>query len=127
MTTVADEIADLLVQSADVLRVVSVPASGTGVTRRDYVPFASGVPCRIYLSMSGGRSLQSEAGLRVTSSPHGMFLLDAPVLVQDRLVVDGVTYLVTFARLVHDDVGPSHVSVDLDRVAIEPMLSPGVV
>jgi len=125
--SVGDEVADLLVQSADVLRVVSVPVSGTGVTRRDYVPFASAVQCRIYLSNAGGRSDQREAGLRVTSSPRGMFLLDAPVLVQDRLVVDGVTYLVTFSRVVHDDIGPSHLSVELDRVAVEPMLAAGVV
>lgn len=125
--SVADEIGDLLVQTADVLRVVSVPVSSTGVTRRDYTPFASAVPCRIYLSSSGGRSPQGEAGLRVTSSPRGMFLLNAPVLVQDRLVVDGVTYLVAFARVVHDDQGPSHIAVELERVAVEPMLAAGVV
>lgn len=128
--TVGAEIADMLVQRADVLR-ATIVTSGTGVTRRDYAAFASAVPCRIYVwrsrASAGGRSSQFEAGLRVESDTTGLFLLDAPILTQDRIVVDGATYLVTFKRLVHDDEGPSHLSVELERVAVAPMLEAGAV
>jgi len=119
-----DEIADLLTHRATVLRALDVVPSATGVTRRDFLPLAAGVPCR--LSALTGASPQGEAGLRVVAGCRALFLLGAPVQVQDRLHVEGVTYLAAFVRLVHDDLGPSHLLVECERIAVGPLLDTAV-
>jgi len=120
--SLGDAIAPFLLQRADILRPLPTTVADSGETTVDYVPLASGVRCRLSGTQAG--TPQREPGHRIEHGPRALFLLPAPVLTQDRIIVEGVTYLVTFASLRYDDVGPSHRLALLERVAVPPMVDP---
>ena len=59
-----------------------------------------------------------------TDGTGALFFLDAPIRTGDRLLVDGVTYMITFHRTVYADDGPSHLIAEVERVAVEPFPDP---
>jgi hypothetical protein len=129
MAAIVESVADLLIQRADVYRVVSpVVPTDTGDTTREYTLFASAVPCSIF--WSGGKQFgltpQQDFGYRVVVSPVvGLFFLDAPILERDRIVVDSAPYNVLFVRIEYDNTRASHLLAALERAAVEPFLDGG--
>lgn len=127
-----DDVADLLRQTATVLRVIgdttSFPVADDGATQREYVPFAFDVPCKVFLFKPRSKGLgdmsQAMYGMLNTLGTGALFFLDAPIQTGDRLVVDGVTYMITFNRTVYADDGPSHLIAEVERVAVAPYLDP---
>ena len=135
-----DAVADLLLQRAEVFRVLGTPpqdfpVSDSGSTQRDYqpVPGADSVPCKVFLARPGSAAgqwtvTQTHYGLVSQVKTGGLFLLDAPIMTGDRLVVDGITYEIHFTRIVYDDGEASHLTTELERVvSAEPILMAGAV
>ena len=133
-----DAVADLLLQRAEVFRVLGTPpqdfpVSDSGSTQRDYqpVPGADSVPCKVFLwrpKSSASGMTQTAYGLVTVVATGGLFFLDAPILTGDRIVVDGITYEIGFVRPVYDDGESSHLITELERVvSAEPILAAGAV
>jgi len=117
--SIESELLEMLAQRADLFTMAEV-RTGTGETTRTFAAADTAVRCRLW--QSRGRLVPSPYGDRVVGGYSAIFDLTPAPVINGQILVDGIRYDVVQVDVSHDETGPHHLKVTLDRAAVEPFV-----